>query len=303
MKHIDDFRTCIAHWNNKWGNLDCSPHLKATLQMSYEYLCLYTNAFAFQAAISQALEKKSEGHDASLREYMRKVFANVGLMPDARFIFESVRAAKGYLIVLNNSVDPVQHLRYMPVRFYLYTIYSAVFLFKARSFGAIKPEEEQQVRLLIQQSVSLLKQASISSQDPGARYSRLLERLWQKPKSSSNHVPISAPENKWSATSPSSAPLNSAPNYAASTTLSDTSSQMNFSPAEMMPSWLDLPQFGNYVTSDPRLFAPMAANGGLQNAAVSASTFPQNSAAGGGAFYPNAYGVPSYDMNGNALIF
>lgn len=50
--------------------------------------------------------------------------------PDARFIYESVEAAKTLLTTLNNFVDPEQCLRYMPSRFYLYIIYSAVFLYK-----------------------------------------------------------------------------------------------------------------------------------------------------------------------------
>jgi hypothetical protein len=50
--------------------------------------------------------------------------------PDARFIYESLDAAKGLLTTLNNFVDPEKDLRYMPSRFYLYIIYGAVFLYK-----------------------------------------------------------------------------------------------------------------------------------------------------------------------------
>jgi hypothetical protein len=51
-------------------------------------------------------------------------------MQDARFIYESVDAAKAYLIILVDEVHPEKHLHFMPLRFYLYGIYAAVFLYK-----------------------------------------------------------------------------------------------------------------------------------------------------------------------------
>lgn len=39
-------------------------------------------------------------------------------------------AANSLLNILNTSVDPVTGLRYMPLKYYLYVIYAAVFLFK-----------------------------------------------------------------------------------------------------------------------------------------------------------------------------
>lgn len=51
IKYIDDFRSAIYGWKSVWGTLTCSPHLKATLLMSYDYLRLYTNAFAFHATV------------------------------------------------------------------------------------------------------------------------------------------------------------------------------------------------------------------------------------------------------------
>lgn len=93
--------------------------MKVALQLSYEYLRLYTNAFAFQAAISQSLVSKSKSADLTQREYLRKTFNNVASMQDARFIYESIDAAKSYLTILVDLVDPEKHLHYMPLRFYL----------------------------------------------------------------------------------------------------------------------------------------------------------------------------------------
>lgn len=92
--------------------------MKVTLQMSYEYLRLYTNAFAFQAAISQSLVSKRKD-DQTQRDHLRKTFNNVASMQDARFIYESVDAAKSYLTILVDAVNPEKHLRFMPLRFYL----------------------------------------------------------------------------------------------------------------------------------------------------------------------------------------
>jgi hypothetical protein len=52
--------------------------------------------------------------------------------PDARFIYEALDAAKSLLTTVNNFVDPEQCLRYMPSKFYMFIIYSAVFLYKVR---------------------------------------------------------------------------------------------------------------------------------------------------------------------------
>jgi hypothetical protein len=103
--------------------------MRATLQLSYEYLRLYTTAFAFQAAISQSLVQPKTDAQGQ-REKLRSTFKNVASMQDSRFIYESVDAAKSYLTILVDSVDPEKHLHFMPLRFYLYGIYSAVFLYK-----------------------------------------------------------------------------------------------------------------------------------------------------------------------------
>jgi hypothetical protein len=49
--------------------------------------------------------------------------------PDARFIYEAIDAAKSLLSTFNNFVNP-ETLRHMPSCYYLFIIYSAVFLYK-----------------------------------------------------------------------------------------------------------------------------------------------------------------------------
>lgn len=246
VKYVDDFRAAIARWNTSWGSLVCSHHIKVTLQMSYEYLCLYINAFVFQAAISQAIAKKPKGDTHSLREHLKGAFSNVASMQDARFIWASVGAAKAYLTLLSTQIDPVRHLRYMPLRYYLYGIYSAVFLFKARSFGVMDQMEERQVRQLVYQSTEVLKRASVSAQDPGSRYARLLELLWLSNAPSNTKQPRPY--------TPTQAQLNS-PTAASDTQVStgslklDAQGFMQFSPANDF-SWLDLEAVGDFVSGD-----------------------------------------------------
>lgn len=245
VKYVDDFRNAIARWNTSWGKLECSPHIKVTLQMSYEYLCLYTNAFVFQAAISQAISNKPKSDAHSLRDHLRNAFSNIGAMPDARFIWASVAAAKAYLTLLGTQIDPSKYLRYMPLRYYLYSIYSAVFLYKARSFGVMTDLEERQVRQLVFQAMEVLKRASVSAQDPGSRYARLLELLWLKPTkpSTQSHHPVQSPAASDTQLSSSGSVRVDAQGY------------MQYSPANDF-SWLDLEAVGDFVSGDQ-----MAGNG------------------------------------------
>ncbi|KAJ5834090.1 Transcription factor [Penicillium robsamsonii] len=231
VKYVDDFRLAILRWKSLWGSLDCSPPMRATLQLSYEYLRLYTTAFAFQAAISQSLVKPKTDLEGQ-REHLRSTFKNVASMQDSRFIYESVDAAKSYLTILVDLVDPEKHLHFMPLRFYLYGIYSAVFLYKARSFGMMVPSEEAKVQGLVGRTTEVLKQASAGADDVGARYARLLELLW-KPKS----TPAETQQNS---------------DFSLQTALSNPVADpgyMQFSPANDF-SWLDLEAVGDYVSGD-----------------------------------------------------
>ncbi len=59
------------------------------------------------------------------------LFADLAAAPDARFIYESIDAANSLLSILNSFIDPVAGLKYMPLKYSLFVIYAAVFLFKA----------------------------------------------------------------------------------------------------------------------------------------------------------------------------
>ena len=249
VKYVDEFRMALARWNRSWGNLVCSSHIKVTLKLSYEYLCLYTNAFVFQAAISQAISSRPKGDVHSLREHLRNAFSNVGAMPDARFIWASVLAAKSFLTLLNTDVDPVKHFRYYPLRFYMYTIYSAVFLYKARSYGVMDQHEESAIRQIIFRTIEVLKRASISPEDPGSRYAGLLELLWLKQPSKA----YSQSQNPTAMSSPQAQRGSDTMSNAGSIKMDD-SGYIHFSPANDF-SWLDLGQVSEFVNPSDQMNA------------------------------------------------
>ncbi|KAL4954257.1 hypothetical protein BDW69DRAFT_143229 [Aspergillus filifer] len=239
VKYVDDFRLAILRWKSRWGSLRCSTAMQATLQLSYEYLRLYTNAFAFQAAISQSLSKqKDDGY--SQREHLRATFDNVASMQDARFIIESLDAAKAYLNILVETADPEKHLHFMPLRYYLYGIYAAVFLYKARSFGVMLPAEEMSVRDLVTRTTEVLKRASAGPDDIGARYSRLLELLW-RPKQTAPASPAGTNRDN---------DVLMQNTNTLSQVIPDQDGYVHFSPANDF-SWLDLEAVGDYVSGDP----------------------------------------------------
>ncbi|RDW77497.1 hypothetical protein BP6252_05550 [Coleophoma cylindrospora] len=176
VKYVDDFRSAIVGWKSVWGTLTCPPNIKATLQMSYEYLRLYTNAYAFQATVSRGVAARTQNSTG----VVEIPHGGVPSMPDARFIYESVDAAKTLLSIINSYIDAETCLRYLPLRFSLYCVNSAVFLYKAWSFEVLSTQEKLGIRHLISDVILQLQKASVRPNDFTSRYSSLLEKLWQR---------------------------------------------------------------------------------------------------------------------------
>ncbi|KAL2073889.1 hypothetical protein VTL71DRAFT_11215 [Oculimacula yallundae] len=181
-KYLDDFRYSIRTWIDNWGSLNCHPSIKASLMLTYDYLRLYVNAFAYQATISRALtDQRDSQHNPNGSIPLINSTA-----PDARFIYEAVNAATSLLSRFNDSVSP-ETLRHMPSSYYLFVIYSAVFLYKARSTTSLQKSEREEVHKSIRQTIERLQASSVGCNQIGNRYARLLELLWRKsPKRNGN---------------------------------------------------------------------------------------------------------------------
>lgn len=181
VKYIDDFRVALRSWHTTWGVCTCSPPLKASLILSYEYLRLYVNAFAYQATLNRLVAQVQAAANGQQNKTPTYPFGSeVAATPDARFIYDSIDAAKSLLSTFNSFVDPAETFRFMPLRYYLYVIYSACFLYKARSTGVMGGERGS-VKRMIADTIDRLQKASACSNDVGDRYSKLIKLLWRKP--------------------------------------------------------------------------------------------------------------------------
>lgn len=219
-----------------------SAHLKTSLLLTYDYLRLYVNAFAYQATISRALMYQMDSQHSSNRP-LPLINASA---PDARFIYEAVDAAKSLLSTFNNFVDP-ETLRYMPSSYYLFIIYSAVFLYKARSTTTMTEEERTGVRRMIDQTIARLQKASMGANHMGSRYARLIQLLWRK-------APIPTDQRNASTLQPTAGHLK--PQYTDPSSLPPgfDPSHGNVGGMEYTPSgtfsWLDLGATWNFATQN-----------------------------------------------------
>lgn len=120
-RYLDDFEKALTSWDDTWHNLALSPRIKCMLTLMYEYVCLYSNAFAFQARVTQVANADrnmlSDQHPTASQQ---EIVFPCGIMatPEGRYIFEALRAAKAVLRVISRA-DPVSCLRYMPTRYHL----------------------------------------------------------------------------------------------------------------------------------------------------------------------------------------
>ncbi|PHH60123.1 hypothetical protein CDD81_2081 [Ophiocordyceps australis] len=178
VRYIDDFASVLRKWKLSWANCTFTPPVKASLVLSFEFLRLYINAFAFQATLNRAVARA--GQRSTKGPAVNNLFSDIAGNPDARFIYESIDAANSLLSILNSFIDPVAGLKCMPLKYCLYVIYAAVFLFKARLAGAISGEGDGGVRRAIQGTITQLQKTSNNPHSLGRRYATSLRLLWRK---------------------------------------------------------------------------------------------------------------------------
>ncbi|KAK4613337.1 Transcriptional activator ARO80 [Fulvia fulva] len=293
VKYIDDFRVALRHWNDQWGVFTCSPPLKASLILSYEYLRLYVNAFAYQATLNRLINQMKEAIDNGEKPRGPAYpFADMAATPDARFIYDAIDAAKALLSTFCSFVDPQDTFRFMPLRYYLYVIYSAVFLYKARSTGVMGGDTRGSVKRLISDTMDNLQKSSACPNDVGERYSRLIKLLWRKaPSRGSIAVPNEMPR-------PGTAQL-SQPNDQGMPNRGEPNPTEIPPPSINQFSWLDLGAVGDFAVENNNSIA-----GSMMD---NLDRFEDSSADGFSQFDPSLMVSPQqFPWNGlspNGIIF
>ncbi|VUC29278.1 unnamed protein product [Clonostachys rosea] len=178
-KYVDDTARAMAAWQRVWGSISVSPHLISSLSLTYEYLRLYVNAFAFQAVLYRTSVTRSSNQQTTDASRASMIFPDSTMAsPDARPIYEAIDAAEKMLRIVTEEISPEKHLRYMPARFYLYEIHSSVFLYKAHAVGAIPTEKFSEMTELMCRFITTLKNAAMDDGHIASKFARLLERLW-----------------------------------------------------------------------------------------------------------------------------
>jgi hypothetical protein len=82
--------------------------------MSHEYLCLYTDAFVIETGISRTITNRHERGDQSMRDHLRSAFSNVAHSRRPLHLGERA-AAKSFLTLVSTQINPVKHLKYVPL--------------------------------------------------------------------------------------------------------------------------------------------------------------------------------------------
>ncbi|KAG5915166.1 hypothetical protein E4U53_004525 [Claviceps sorghi] len=219
----------------------------ASLVLSFEFLRLYINAFAFQANLNRAAAHNAQEGPGGARE---PLFSNVAGKPDARFIYESIDAANSLLSILNSFIDPVAGLKCMPLKYCLYVIYAAVFLFKARLAGAISSEGDRGVQRAIHGTITQLQKTSNNPQSLGRRYATSLRLLWRK--ATAKHANMNATTRSEPATEPPAPPPAVDQHERQDRAVAPLTSAK--SAVEMDPlsgfSWRDLDSLGQFIVNN-----------------------------------------------------
>jgi hypothetical protein len=120
-RYLDDFLSAATMWQTTWRRLDNPSVVPNSVFMTYEYVCLYVNAFSFQAVVARSVKNPkpqptTQGIDgAPLEELFRRSTIS---LPDGLYINGAIRAATKLLERLT-SLDPHGEFRYLPSRFFL----------------------------------------------------------------------------------------------------------------------------------------------------------------------------------------
>lgn len=116
-KYLDDTIKAMAAFKETWSTLNVSIHVKCMLEILFQYLKLYVSAFAFQAVLCRS----ASGSSGASGPPPRNCFPHgvMACLDGQNLYYLAISAAKKALTLLIERLDPLWHLRYLPVPFYL----------------------------------------------------------------------------------------------------------------------------------------------------------------------------------------
>lgn len=164
FKYIDELARSLDGFRILWREKKWKlfPLTDAVWAMFY-YTQLYICAFSFQAHVERAAmraeeeyKKDADGPRPPLSLFPRGAAAS----PDARYIFQSIEAARALLHICVDSLHPGGALPYLPNRFLLWFTYGAIVLIKAMYSGAMLRAEHPQTEQLLERLCECLLDAS-----------------------------------------------------------------------------------------------------------------------------------------------
>lgn len=120
-RYLEDFQKAATVWYDTWNPLLVTRRANNCVMLMYEYLCLYINAFSFQAVLTRlsrarraATDKKELRHEAQNQPFPKGLMAS----PDCRWIYDAIFAAIKILKIMN-ELNPNDEMRFLPSRYYL----------------------------------------------------------------------------------------------------------------------------------------------------------------------------------------
>lgn len=119
-RYLDDFQRAATNWQATWSGLAVSPRVKRSLSLVYEYLCLYVNAFSFQAVLTRTSTSPppSGTHIPSVKRSVKPFSKGIMNSADGRYVWDAITAATNTLKLMS-EFSPEQELCYLPYRYYL----------------------------------------------------------------------------------------------------------------------------------------------------------------------------------------
>ncbi|KAL7815499.1 hypothetical protein V8C26DRAFT_401835 [Trichoderma gracile] len=180
-RYLDDFQRAAMNWQATWNGLVVSPRVKRSLSLIYEYLCLYVNAFSFQAVLTRmSTSPQPSAHGSSVKHGVKPFSQGIMNSADGRYVWDAITAATNTLKLMS-EFSPKEELCYLPYRYYLYGVYAAVFLHRADCAGAFQPAKRRQATsTLVHEFISALDETTPNKFHIGHRYSQLLRNLWRR---------------------------------------------------------------------------------------------------------------------------